>query len=99
MMDLKRMSRIIAASPIEINDYRLLPSVMVTLLTGQEGVHIVQVHPVSVVEEGPDGTHWHAIPDVTRQALSIMLSIGAAVTLVALVAMFMAHWLQDKQER
>ena len=74
--------RIMAGTPIEAGDYRLLPSVLVKTMEhkGESGrFFTTNLRPISVVAEGPKGTRWHEIPNETGQTLSIMAAIAAGI--------------------
>ncbi len=81
--------RLIAATPIEVGERRLLPSVLVSRWEYNVGdavrVHTLNIRPVSIVEESPDGTRWHAIPNATSDILSVMAAIGLSVAAVSLL--------------
>ncbi len=80
--------RIMAGTPIDVGDYRLLPSVLVNTMDakGEGGrFHVTKLRPVSVVVEGPAGTRWHEIPNETGQTLSIMAAIGAGIAVASVI--------------
>jgi len=77
---------IVAGKPIEVKDRHFLPSVLVTTAevgTSQnETLRGARIRPISVIEKGPDGNRWYAIPNTTKDKLSIMAAIGLCVALV-----------------
>ena len=86
--------RIMAGTPIETGEYRLLPSVLVNMVEGKAEsgrFMMAKMRPVSVVVQGPDGTRWHEIPNQTGQTLSIMAAIAAAVAVVSIVVIAMVR--------
>lgn len=77
-----------AATPIEIGERRLLPSVLVSTVQAggaAGGFQGVQLRPISLVEEGPAGARWIEIPNATTQALSMMLAAGLGVAALGLL--------------
>ena len=80
--------RILAGTPIEVNEQRLLPSVLVkTLNTDKPNsgkLRIVKLRPISVVVTSPQDTQWLEIPNTTMDTLSTMAGAGAAIALVSL---------------
>ncbi|MBN1872911.1 MAG: hypothetical protein JXA33_01670 [Anaerolineae bacterium] len=95
----KQRIRVVAGTPIVIGDRRLLPSVLVTSLEGQPGGAAIfgalKMRPVSIVEEGPDGARWHAIPNETADVISVMLAVGAGVAVVSILIMLLAWLLRE----
>jgi hypothetical protein len=90
-MDLpERRIRVVAATPIEVGDQRLLPSVLVNTVSrrwlGRGLFHLVRLRPVSIVVEGSEEASWLEIPNATADALS---SMAAAATGIAVVAIFL----------
>jgi hypothetical protein len=80
--------RIMAGTPIDAGDYRLLPSVLVNTVdmkaeTGR--FQMLKLRPVSVVVQGPEGSRWHEIPNQTGQALSIMAAIAGGITIAGIL--------------
>jgi hypothetical protein len=49
------------------------------------------MRPISVVEQGPEGNRWHAIPNTTHDALSRMAAIGLGVALVSSLIITLVH--------
>ncbi len=101
MLDFKRTSRIVAAKPIEVAGRRFLPSVMVTTTSigdqDKGGVPsqtctALRIWPVSVVEQGPDGTFWHPIPNPQVNILSAMMAIGLGAAVLSLFASLMMYY-------
>jgi hypothetical protein len=87
MSNIDTRTKIIAGTPIEIGDRRFLPSILVTTVQAdaEEGglFHAMRLRPISVVEQGPEGNRWHAIPNTTQETLSIMVAIGVGVAVVS----------------
>lgn len=86
----KQRIQVVAAEPIVVGEgRRILPSVLVTKTAfgdpASGGCQWISMRPVSFVEEGPEGSRWHEIPDVTTQTLSVMLVTGLGVALIALM--------------
>ena len=85
--------RLVAGTPIEAGQRRLLPSVLVTTMAGGDGVtgrfSYVKARPTSIVEEGPDGARWIEIPNATADAISTMAVAGAAIAAVSLVILLL----------
>lgn len=92
-------TRVRAATPLEAGDRRFLPSVLVTTVDGHLGptgaMQGVRLRPISVVEQGPEGNRWYAIPDVTRDALSKMAAAGLGVMLVSILGLLLIHFVRD----
>jgi hypothetical protein len=90
--------RILAGTPIEINEQRLLPSVLVNTLemyqpnTGK--FRVVKLRPISVVATSPQNTEWLEIPNATVDTLSSMAGIGAAIALVSLFVVVVTRLLK-----
>ncbi len=98
----KQKIRVMAATPIEVAGRRLLPSVLVRTIQGETGpestFQIVQLRPISVVEEGPDGTRWIEIPNATTHALSMMAAAGAGVAVVSLLILGLVALMRGKAD-
>jgi hypothetical protein len=92
--------RVVAASPIELDNRRLLPSVLVSTVQGRWPnaglLRIVRMRPVSVVVEDEEGATWHEIPNATSDALSTMAAIGMTIAGASLVVILLARWLKRK---
>ena len=92
-------TRVRAATPLEAGDRRFLPSVLVTTVDGRLGpsgaMQGVRLRPISVVEQGPEGNRWYAIPDVTRDTISKMTAAGLGVMLISILALFLMHLLRE----
>ena len=79
--------RILAGTPIEVNNQRLLPSVLVNTLdmdqpnTGK--LRVIKLRPISIVATSPQNTEWMEIPNATTDTLSTMAGAGAAIALVS----------------
>lgn len=86
--------RIMAGTPIDVGDYRLLPSVLVNTMEGKGAggrFQMTKLRPVSVVVQGPEGSRWHEIPNETGQALSIMAAIAAGIAFASVVLIGIVH--------
>lgn len=97
MNGLKRMSRIVAGSPIEAGTHRFLPSVMVTVTQAPQtevlgASRLVHLRPISVVEQSPAGAKWHSIPDATGQILSVLAVTGLLVALISSLVILFKSW-------
>lgn len=81
--------RILAATPIEAGEQRLLPSVLVNTLNmslpNQGESRVVKLRPISVVVTTPQDTKWLEIPNTTVNTLSTMAGAGAIIALVSLI--------------
>jgi hypothetical protein len=78
-------TRVVAGAPIEVGARRFLPSILVTTVEAETPTGPLQtahVRPVSLVEQGPEGNRWHAVPNATQNALSVMAAAGAGFALV-----------------
>ena len=80
--------RIVAGTPIEVGKYRLLPSVLVSILESGNGENsafqAAKLRPVSFVEQGPDGARWLEIPNTTADTLSVMAAVAAGIAVISL---------------
>ncbi len=101
MLDLKRKSRIVAAKPFEVEGRRFLPSVMVTTTSvgdfnkcGESSRHCtgLRMRPVSVVEQGPNGTFWHPIPNTQVNIISTIMAMGFGATLLSVFAILVKYY-------
>jgi len=83
-----RRIRVIAGTPIQIGDRRILPSVLVTTLEAGHSTssrfRSVRVRPISFVAQGPEGAQWQEIPNATANILVGMGTVAAGVAVVAL---------------
>ena len=72
--------RIVAGTPLEVGDRRLLPSVLVSTVEGGDVestlLRLVKMRPVSVVEQSSEGARWIEIPNATMDSLSMMAAVG-----------------------
>ncbi len=95
MSGVNMLTKIVAGTPIEAGGKRFLPSVLVTTIEGgaPEGGTFcgARIRPISVIEQGPDGNHWHAIPNSTQDALSVMAAIGLGVALLGSLIILLAQ--------
>jgi hypothetical protein len=80
--------RILAGTPIEVGQHRLLPSVLVNTLNMEKPnsgkLRVVKLRPISMVVTTPQDTQWLEIPNTTMDTLSTMAGIGAVIALVSL---------------
>ena len=80
--------RILAGSPVEVGQQRLLPSVLVNTLDKDQPnigkLRVVKLRPISIVVTSPQDTQWLEIPNTTMDTLSTMAGVGAAIALVSL---------------
>lgn len=92
--------RVVAATPIEVGNRRLLPSVLVSTLQGRwpnAGLfNIVKLRPVSIVVEDQDGATWREIPNATGDALSTMAAVALTIAGVSTLVIALAHWLKRR---
>jgi hypothetical protein len=107
MFGLKRSSRIVAAEPLEVEGYRFLPSVMVTTTSFEdtregeaaESASVrcagLRVRPVSVVEQGPEGTFWRSIPNAQVDILGAMVAMGLGTALLSVLTMWIARYVRE----
>ncbi len=91
--------RIVAGSPIEVGEQRLLPSVLVSTMEAgdtEQGIfRSVKMRPISIVSTGPQGTRWHKIPNATSDKLSVMIAIGLGVALFSLFVLMLNWWMNE----
>jgi len=94
--------RVVAASPIEVGDRRLLPSVLVSSLRTSRsqdgwagGGTAVRLRPISVVVEGPESAEWIEIPNTTANQISQMMTAAATITLVSLIIIGVSRLLRQ----
>jgi hypothetical protein len=94
--------RVVAASPIEVGDRRLLPSVLVSSLRTScthggpaGGGAAIRLRPISVVLEGPESAEWIEIPNTTANMLSQMMTAAATITLVSLLIIGVSRLLRQ----
>jgi hypothetical protein len=87
--------RVVAGTPVEAGDLRILPSVLVQTLQVRWPEHglfrRIRMRPVSVVVESEDGAAWHEIPDVTADALNTMVVLALGIAVVSLVLIALSH--------
>jgi hypothetical protein len=92
--------RIVAGTPLEVGKHRLLPSVLVNTVTGEDSqwfrFGFVKLRPISIVEESPDGAHWIEIPNVTSDALSTMTGIGLGIAACCVVMIFLIRVIRGR---
>lgn len=98
--------RVVAATPIEVDDRRLLPSVLVSTLhtagrkRGGAGLAMaVQMRPVSIVVEGPESAEWMEIPNTTANIVNSMAAAAATITLISLLIIVVSRFLQQGSAR
>jgi len=93
-------TRVVAGTPIVVDERRLLPSVLVTTMEGKSVgagfFRFVKARPVSVVVQGPDGARWLEIPNATENILSTMAAAGAAIALVSVLLMGLFHLVRKR---
>jgi hypothetical protein len=99
MSEFNTKTRIIAGDPIEVEERRFLPSILVTEIkladSDAGGFYGARVRPISVVEQGPEGNRWHAIPNTQENTLSVMASIGFGVAAVSTLLILLIKLLRD----
>ncbi len=87
--------RILAGTPIEVNEQSLIPSVLVTTLDKDQPnfgkLRVVKLRPISVVVNSPQDTQWLEIPNTTMDTLSTMAGAGVAIALVSLFIIVVAR--------
>ncbi len=86
--------RIMAGTPLDAGEYRLLPSVLVNTVEAKSEsgrLRMMKMRPVSVVAQGPEGTRWHEIPNETGQTLSVMAAIAAGIAVVGVLVIGIAR--------
>lgn len=79
--------QMIAGTPMEVGPWRLLPSVMASTLSSEDGpagLRTVRLRPVSLVVEGPDGARWLPIPNALNETLAPLLMAGVGVAALSL---------------
>ncbi len=91
-------TRIVAGTPLEVGERRLLPSLLLTTVRGSKpgggGFRAIRARPISIVEKGPEGNRWHAIPNTTQETLSVMAAIGLGVALISSVLILLINMLR-----
>ena len=89
-------TRIMAGTPIEVNQQRLLPSVLVkiTAMNQPEGgkLWFVKLRPTSIVVTSPQDTKWLEIPNTTMDVLSSMMGAGAIIALISVFVILITRW-------
>ncbi len=93
----KQCIQVLAGSPIEVGERRLLPSVLAARRewSGEHGgFFFTRMRPISFVEQGPEGNEWHAIPNATTEILSVMAAVGVGVAAVCFVGILAIRWLK-----
>ncbi|MCU0519646.1 MAG: hypothetical protein MUF84_02995 [Anaerolineae bacterium] len=94
----EKRTRLVAATPIDLGEVRLLPSVLVdTTAYGVPGRGLfrqVKARPVSIVVEGPEGAQWMEIPNETTATISTMAApaVGIALAAVFLIGAIRFLW-------
>ena len=87
MSDFDTRTQIVAGAPLKVGERRLLPSMLLSTVrvdTGETGgFRGLRLRPISIVEQGPEGKRWHAIPNTTQETLSVMAAIGLGVALIS----------------
>ncbi len=95
----KQRIRIVAGSPIEVGDQRLLPSVLVSTMEAgdtESGIfRRIKMRPISIVATGPQGTRWHKIPNATSDKLSVMAAVGLGVALFSMFVLLLNWWMTE----
>ena len=90
--------RIMAATPVQVGEHRLLPSVLVNTLNMDQPnrvkSRVFKLRPISVVVTSPQNTKWLEIPNTTMNTLSTMAGGGAIIALVSLVIIGTARFLK-----
>lgn len=85
----ERRTRLIAATPIDLGEQKLLPSVLVETTAYTAPGHVMfrqtKVRPVSIVVEGPENAKWLEIPNETTAALSSMAAAAAGIAIAAIL--------------
>ena len=88
--------RILAGTPIEVGEQRLLPSVLVNTITmdqpNQGKFRFVKLRPTSVVVTSAQDTEWLEIPNTTIDTLSMMAGVGAIIALVSFLIIVMVRF-------
>ena len=94
----ERQIRVVAATPIEVGDQRILPSVLVSTASRRWSSHglfrLVHLRPVSIVVEGSEGPSWLEIPNATSDALSSMAAAAAGIAVVSILLVSMIRFLR-----
>ena len=93
----KQRIQVLAGSPIEVGDRKLLPSVLAARREWTDedgGFFFTRMRPISFVEQGPEGNEWHEIPNATTEILSVMAAVGAGVAAVCFVGILAIRWLK-----
>lgn len=92
--------RVVAATPIQAGDRRLLPSVLVNTVhvrrPGAGLAQFVRLRPVSVVVEHGQDAEWYEIPNATVNALSSMAAMALGVAVVSTVLIVVSAFLRRR---
>ena len=90
--------RILAGTPIEVNEQRLLPSVLVNTLDMDQPnsgkLRVVKLRPISIVATSSQNTEWIEIPNTTMDTLSTMAGVGAVIAVVSLFVIIVTRLLK-----
>ncbi|NBD34997.1 MAG: hypothetical protein GVY30_03235 [Chloroflexi bacterium] len=93
----KQRIQVLAGSPIEVGDRKLLPSVLTARREWTDehgGFFFTRMRPISFVAQGPEGNEWHEIPNATTEILSVMAAVGAGVAAICFVGILAIRWLR-----
>ena len=96
----ERRTRLVAATPIDLGEVRLLPSVLVETtaysVPGRGLLRQVKARPVSIVVERPESAQWLEIPNETTATLSNMAAPAVGIALVAVFLMGAIRFLRRR---
>ena len=94
--------RLVAADPIEVGAWRLLPSVLVSTSSVQSqnkgSRHFVRLRPASIVVASENSAEWIEIPNTTGNVLSTMAAAAAGIALVSSLIIAVSLILKNPRE-
>lgn len=94
--------RLVAADPIEVGMWRLLPSVLVSTSSlrspNKSALHFVRLRPASIVVESQNSAEWIEIPNTTGNILSTMAAAAAGIALVSSLIITVSLFLKNPRE-
>lgn len=94
--------RLVAGDPIEVGNWRVLPSVLVNTLSrqspGKGTFHHVRLRPASIVVESEEKAEWIEIPNTTKDILSTMAAAAAGIAVVSSLIIVVSLFLKKPKE-
>ena len=98
-MDLpEQRTRLVAGSPIEVGEHRLLPSVLVSTVDKDQSqcakLRYVKLRPTSLVVTSSQDTNWIEIPNETMDTLSKMAGAAGIIAFISLCVIVVVRFLR-----